>query len=165
MPTPSTDRIERQIFLRAPRARVWQALVDAERFGQWFGARFSGAFVQGALVSGQIAPTTMDDEVARMQAPHAGLPLYMEIVSIEPQTRFAFRWHPHAVDASAEYAREPTTLVEFTLADVDGGVMLTVTESGFDTMPIERRATSFEQNAHGWTLQMQLIEKYVARPD
>ena len=165
MPAASTDRIEKQVCLRAPRARVWQALAEAERFGQWFGARFDGAFVQGTMVSGQIAPTSMDDEIARMQSPHTGMPLHIEIVRIEPQTRFAFRWHPHAVDANADYTPEPTTLVEFTLADVDGGVMLTVTESGFDAIPIARRATSFEQNAHGWTLQMTLIEKYVARPD
>ncbi len=165
MPTPSTDRIEKQVLLRAPRARVWQALVDADRFGQWFGARFNGAFVQGTIVSGEIAPTTMDDEIARMQAPHAGLPLFIEIVRLEPQTHFAFRWHPHAVDGNADYTPEPTTLVEFTLTDVDGGVMLTVTESGFDAIAIERRATAFEQNAQGWTMQMKLIGNYVARPD
>ena len=114
MATPPTDRIEKHVILRAPRARVWQALVDADRFGQWFGARFDGAFVQGAMLSGHIVPTTMDDEIARMQEPHAGLLLCIEIVCIEPQTRFAFRWHPHAIDRDADYRPEPTTLVEFT---------------------------------------------------
>ena len=28
-----TDRIEKKIHLRAPRARVWRALADAEEFG------------------------------------------------------------------------------------------------------------------------------------
>ena len=32
----STDKIEKQIVLRAPRERVWKALADAEAFGQWF---------------------------------------------------------------------------------------------------------------------------------
>ena len=39
----SDDKIEKRILLRAPRARVWQALADAEAFGQWFGVKLSGA--------------------------------------------------------------------------------------------------------------------------
>ena len=29
----STDRIEEQVLLRAPRARVWRALTNADEFG------------------------------------------------------------------------------------------------------------------------------------
>lgn len=37
MPTAtSTDRIEKEIVLKAPRARVWRALTNAPEFGQWF---------------------------------------------------------------------------------------------------------------------------------
>jgi len=35
----STDRIEKQIGLKAPRARVWRALTDPGEFGQWFGVK------------------------------------------------------------------------------------------------------------------------------
>ena len=38
----STDRIEREILLKAPRARVWRALSDAEEFGDWFGVALKG---------------------------------------------------------------------------------------------------------------------------
>jgi len=38
----STDRIERKILLKAPRARVWRALSDAPEFGGWFGVDFKG---------------------------------------------------------------------------------------------------------------------------
>ena len=40
------DRIEKSILLRAPRARVWKALADADAFGQWFGIKLNGAFVE-----------------------------------------------------------------------------------------------------------------------
>ena len=40
--------------------------------------------------------------------------------------------------------------------------MLTVTESGFDQIPIERRAKAFAANEGGWAAQMKLIEKYLA---
>ena len=36
-----TDRIEKQIVLKAPRARVWRAISDKTEFGAWFGDRKS----------------------------------------------------------------------------------------------------------------------------
>jgi hypothetical protein len=73
----------------------------------------------------------------------------------------AFRWHPFSVDRQVDYSKEPTTLVEFSLEEVSGGVLLTVTESGFDKIPIERRAAAFTSNEGGWTMQMTLIQRYV----
>ena len=42
-------------------------------------------------------------------------------------------------------------------------VMLTVTESGFDRIPLERRAKAFTANEEGWTMVVTLIEKYLAQ--
>jgi uncharacterized protein YndB with AHSA1/START domain len=36
----STDRIEREILLKAPLSRVWSALSNPEEFGAWFGVAF-----------------------------------------------------------------------------------------------------------------------------
>jgi len=41
-------------------------------------------------------------------------------------------------------------LVEFAIEEVPGGVQLTMTESGFDSIPLERRAKAFSGNEHGW---------------
>jgi len=57
---------------------------------------------------------------------------------------------------------EPTTLIAFALDEVAGGTMLTVTESGFDRISLERRAKAFTANEQGWEMQMKLIEKYLA---
>jgi uncharacterized protein YndB with AHSA1/START domain len=51
MPT-TTDRIEKEIVLRAPRARVWRALTDAAEFGTWFGVKMEGAFAPKTRVRG-----------------------------------------------------------------------------------------------------------------
>jgi uncharacterized protein YndB with AHSA1/START domain len=158
----TTDQIEKQILLRAPHARVWQALTDAREFGTWFGMKFDGSFTPGAHVAGIIVPTAVDAEVARAQQPYAGTPFEITIDRIEPERRFAFRWHPFAVAPGVDYSHEPTTLVEFILEDVPDGVMLTVRESGFDRVPLERRAKAFAANEGGWTIQMRLIEKYLA---
>jgi uncharacterized protein YndB with AHSA1/START domain len=162
MATVTTDRIEKQVLLRAPHARVWRALTDAQEFGTWFGMKFDGSFTPGARVAGVIVPTAVDAEVARAQQPYEGTPFEITIDRIEPERLFAFRWHPFAVDPGVDYSRELTTLIEFLLEDVPGGVMLTVRESGFDQVPLERRAKAFAANESGWTIQMTLIEKYLA---
>jgi hypothetical protein len=76
---------------------------------------------------------------------------------------FAFRWHPFAVERGADYSYEPTTLVVFELEDAANGRMLTVSESGFDEIPLARRAKAFIANEQGWTMVVTLIERYLAQ--
>ena len=163
MSVPSTDRIEKQVLLHAPRTRVWQALTDAREFGTWFGVKFDGPFTPGSLLRGVIVPTRVDAEVAKAQRPYEGLPFEITVDRIEPEKLFAFRWHPFAVERGVDYSREPTTLVEFALEDVPSGILLTVTESGFDQIPLARRAKAFTANEGGWTMVMTLIEKHLAQ--
>jgi uncharacterized protein YndB with AHSA1/START domain len=158
----NTDRIEKKVLLKASRERVWQAISNADQFGQWFGVAFDGPFVAGAHLSGKIAPTTVDKEVAKLQEPYAGKAFEFLVERIEPRERISFRWHPFAVEPGVDYSREPTTLIVFALQDQDEGTLLTISESGFDRIPLERRAKAFAANDHGWSMQAQLIEKYLA---
>jgi uncharacterized protein YndB with AHSA1/START domain len=158
----NADRIEKEVVLRAPLDRVWRAISDADEFGQWFGVRFDGPFVAGTSVTGVITPTTVDEDVARAQEPHAGKSDTWQIVAVEPQRRLAFRWHPYGVEDDVDYSREPTTLVEFTLAETSDGVLLRIVESGFDAIPAERRVSAFEANSEGWAAQTELVRKYLA---
>jgi len=41
--------------------------------------------------------------------------------------------------------------------------MLTITEAGFDRIPLGRRAKAFAANEQGWLAQTKLIEKYLAQ--
>ena len=157
-----TDRIEKRIVLHASRARVWNALSDAKEFGEWFGVRFDGPFVAGAPLRGVIVPTQADVEIAKLQEPYAGRAFDITVDRIEPQRLFSFRWHPYAVEPGVDYSKEPTTLVVFTLEEQPDGIRLTVTESGFDQIPLDRRAQAFGANEGGWEKQMTLIEKHLA---
>lgn len=159
MKTP--DRIQKTIVLRAPLARVWGALSDASQFGAWFGVDLEGPFVAGQPIRGVMRPTQVDPEVAKMQEPYAGQPFRGTVETIEPMRLFSFRWHPYDIDPGADLSKEPTTLVEFVLEEVGGGTHLTVTESGFDKIPLERRAEAFKANEGGWEHQTKLIEKYL----
>jgi len=157
----STDRIEKKLLLRAPRARVWRALADSTEFGAWFGMKFEGPFAPGTCVHGMIVPTTVDAEVGKAQKPYEGIRFDIAIDRMEPERLFSFRWHPGAVEPGIDYSVEPATLVAFELEQVAEGVMLTVTESGFDRIPLARRAKAFTANEAGWSMMMKLIEKYV----
>jgi uncharacterized protein YndB with AHSA1/START domain len=163
MSTVTTDRIEKQVLLRAPHARVWRALTDAEEFGTWFGMKLDGPFTPNTVRRGLIFPTTVDADVAKAQQPYEGTPFEITIDRIEPERLFSFRWHPFAIDRHVDYSKEPTTLITFVLEDVPSGVLLKVTESGFDQIPLERRANAFTANEGGWTMVMKLIEKYLAQ--
>lgn len=148
-----TDRIEKNVVLQAPRSRVWRAISNAKEFGEWFRVNLEGAFAEGATVRGRITHPGYEHVTMELQ-----------IERIEPETYFAYRWHPYAIDASVDYSQEPTTLVEFRLDEAKGGTSLTIVESGFDLIPLSRRAESFRMNDKGWTGQMKSIEQYVARP-
>ena len=145
----TTDRIEKQVLLRAPRARVWRAITNSEEFGSWFGVKFDGPFKVGAPQRGVLVGTTVDENVAKMQREYKDIPFEITVDRIEPERIFAFRWHPYGVERGVDYSAEPTTLVTFTLEEMPNGTKLTVTESGFDRIPLERRAKALAANEGG----------------
>jgi uncharacterized protein YndB with AHSA1/START domain len=158
----TNDRIEKKVLLRAPLERVWRAVSDAGQFGAWFGVAFDGPFVAGARLTGRIVPTKADEEVAKLQKPYEGATFEIYVDRIEAERLFSFRWHPFAIDPTFDYSKEPTTLVVFELEEAAGGTLLTITESGFDRIPLARRAQAFTSNEGGWAHQARLIEKYLA---
>ena len=146
------DRIEKRIEIAAPVSRVWNALTDSRQFGEWFLVKMDGPFVAGKPVAGQI--THPGYEHVRME---------IVVEAIQPQTLFSFTWHPYAVDPNVDYSQEESTLIEFRLQPSPGGALLTVTESGFDKVPAERRAEALLRNDSGWAQQMKNIQAYVTK--
>ena len=145
-----SDRIEKQIELKAPVSRVWRAITDYREFGQWFRVKLDGPFVPGQPSRGHI--TYPGYEHLRWEA---------VVQAMEPERLFSFTWHPYAIDPAADYSQEPPTLVEFRLEPRAGGTLLLVTESGFDQIPGNRRLEAFQRNEGGWTEQMKNIEAHV----
>jgi uncharacterized protein YndB with AHSA1/START domain len=149
--TSSTDRIEKRVEVRAPRARVWRAIANANEFGAWFGIKLEGGFAAGATIQGRLTIPNYDH-----------LTLEMQIERIEPEHYFSYRWHPYAIDPEVDYSTEPTTLVEFQLAETAGGTAVTIVESSFDQIPLARRAEAFRMNDAGWAGQAKKLAQYVA---
>lgn len=145
----STDRIQKSIVLNAPRSKVWGALTDSQRFGQWFQTTVEGPFVAGQRAHGKI--TYPGYEHLRFE---------VVVEQMEPERLFSWRWQPGG-DPNVDPA-EPTTLVVFELEEVPEGTRLTVTESGFDRIPVARRAKAYRENTEGWTGQFENLRKYLA---
>ena len=146
------DRLEKRIELKAPVARVWQALTDHREFGEWFRVKLDGPFVPGEVSRG-----------------HMTYPGYEHLVweavvkQMEPERLFSFTWHPYAVDPKVDYSKETPTLVEFRLEATAHGTLLTVTESGFHNIPVHRREAAILRNDSGWAQQLMNIEAHVAK--
>lgn len=145
----STDRIEKTMVLRAPRAKVWRALTDPAQFGEWFGAQLKDPFTPGARVRG---PSTA--------CGHEGYVMDMTIDRVEPEQLFSWRWQPGG-DPNADPSG-PMTLVVFELEEIPDGTKLTVRESGFDQIPVARRGKAYRENTEGWTGQLENLRKYLA---
>jgi uncharacterized protein YndB with AHSA1/START domain len=152
MVAQTSNQIEKHITLRAARSRVWRALTDSQEFGSWFGVALDGTFRPKSVVSGRITIKGFEN-----------VTFQITIERIDPESYFSYRWHPYAIDPDVDYSKEPTTLVEFRLEELaDGGTSLTVIESGFNRIPLERRAKAFQMNDGGWAQQMENIARHVA---
>src|SRR3954469_9182651 len=111
----TTDTIEKQVTLKAPRDRVWAALTDSKQFGVGFGCQMEGPFQAGKPIKGTMAPTQVDAETAKMQERFRGMTIELSIEKMEPMDRFSFRWHPFAIEQDVDYSGETMTLVMFEL--------------------------------------------------
>lgn len=145
-----SDRITKSTHIPVPIERVWRAISDHKEFGEWFKVALDQPFEGGKRSTGHI--THPGYEHVKWEA---------EVVAVEPPRRLAFRWHPYAIDPDVDYTNEPTTLVEFTLSERDGGTDVEVVESGFDAIPANRRDQAFRMNSQGWEAQMNNVRAYV----
>jgi len=147
----TTDRIEKKFTVTAPRSRVWRAISDSQEFGTWFRMRLDGPFAAGKAMTGNIT--------------HPGyehVKVDMVVDRIQPESYFSYKWHPYAIDTNSDYSKEPMTLVEFMLEEVKEGTAVTIVESGFDRIPLARRAEAFRMNEKGWEGQAKNLAKHVS---
>ena len=146
------DIIERQITIGAPKERVYQAIADPKQIVSWFPDAITGTLEAGAT-------PTIDfgkDHVCQIY-----------VVAANPHDYFAYRWVPGNADGTLGFLGDvlavPNTLVEFRLTDDPNGTALTLTESGFSTLPREVAEKQFEENSGGWDYMLDRLEKLFAQ--
>ena len=161
-----TDRIVKQVELKAPVSRVWEALTDHRTFGEWFRVRLDQPFFAGEESTGQMTYPGYEH-----------MPWRATVERIEPQRLFSFRWRHADGDDGSTLTDEPATLVEFRLEPVPAaqgegagrgagrgtgeGTRLTITESGFEAIADPRRLEILRGNTKGWEMQAENLKAYV----
>jgi uncharacterized protein YndB with AHSA1/START domain len=148
----STDRIEREIVISAPVARVWAVVTEPQHVGVWFGI---GEPAEIDLRPGGI-----------MRLDHGDGGQYStRIVKVDPPHYLSYRW---ASGYPGEMATgDNSTLVEFFLEPEADGTRLRVVETGFDTLriPAEREPwAGYDSHSAGWTEKVEVLRRYVEDP-
>lgn len=149
MPVQQADKIEKTVIIRAPRSKVWNALTKMEHFSKWFRVKSPEEFRPNARVN-----------LTSVYPGHEGIEMAVDVVDMEPERRFSWRWFPGGQSGPSGADDQPT-LVVFELEEVEGGTKVTVTESGFNNVSAARRAKAFESNTKGWEMQVENIRNYV----
>ena len=142
--------IQKQTLIHAPRARVWHALTNPAQFAQWFGAEFTGSFQPGVRLEMVSTGQCSSGDGSSDQ------PFFILVDRLEPEHFFSWSWSPGSALPGQEITR-----VEFRLEEVDGGTLVSVTESGFDQISLARRAKAFEENSSGWQHQLHSLAQHV----
>jgi uncharacterized protein YndB with AHSA1/START domain len=131
--------VTRTVLIHAARSAVWAALTQPALIAQWFGQTATlGELVVGG--TGEFGWVEYDNFAKVL------------ITAVEHERTFAYRWAT-SVD---EVRSDNSTEVTFTLADADGGTLLTVIETGFDRVSDTAAGISAELDDHrdGWDSEL-----------
>lgn len=139
------DKIEREIIINASKERVYAAIADPQHIVTWFPDA-----IEGDLKAGE-RPVFIFEGHGKSQT-------YIE--AMQPYDYFAFRWIPGGSDFIGDVLSVPNTLVEFRIEETDGISKVTMTESGFASLPTDIAETSFKQNDGGWTFMLDRLHKH-----
>jgi len=145
MPVP--DKLERKMVFKASRDKVWDAVTKPDMISKWFANSID-------VTSFQVGQEFTFDWAGE------GLGYARAIIeTIDPKSRFAYRWENEGVDQTKPLAEVPKTLVTFLLADVDGGTELTVIETGFLSLPTPK--VNFDTNSTGWDTELNELQAFL----
>jgi uncharacterized protein YndB with AHSA1/START domain len=145
--------IEREIFVEASPAVVFEVVSSPEHVRQWWPEEADYAVEPGA--SGHISFGGQGT---------AGEPVALSVLEVDPPRTFSFRWtHP-----AGEVARVGNSLlVTFALTAQGSGTLLRMTETGFREMGWEAATLEahYDDHATGWDHFLPRIAPYVASLD
>lgn len=143
------NEIRREIMINAPMERVWELISEP---GWWVNS--------GEIRAHEITEVPGQDNVVRVTDPEYG-DFTLEIVASRPPHEIAYRWLGGAGDGESAVV---STLITFTTQETDDGVLLQVVESGWaDVEPSEKVASEYQENAHGWAVELHAAQKHLER--
>lgn len=144
-------KIEQSIEINAPIAKVWDAIADYRKFGEWFRCKLDQPFQEGEWSTGMM--TYPGFEHVKWEA---------KVIKIEAEKCLEFTWPPYLPDESIDLSNEPWLHCTFELESIPSGTLVKITESGFDKLSAAIRDEARRGNTEGWKIQAGHIQEYVA---
>ncbi len=142
------NSIQREITINASRERVYKAISDPEQVVKWFPETIEGNYA-------------VDEQPVFGFGDHGKNQVF--IVDARPHEYFAFRWVPGGNHFLGDVLSVDTTLVEFRLSELqDGSCKVSLSETGFASLPAEIAESSHEQNSGGWNFMLGRLETLFA---
>lgn len=136
--------VERSIWIKAPRERVWKAITDPDQITSWFspGTQWRGT---GLKVGGQIS----------VYNPEMDKDMYIQVVEhLDPPRQLITRSVP-------EEAGEVPHITIWSLDEENGGTRLLLTYTGYELESADTRQQNMEQNAFGFGMMLENLKAVV----
>lgn len=139
--------VERTVWIKASRERVWQAITDPKQIQQWFspGTEWGG---------------TRLEEGGRVFVinPETGEEMYVQITEVvDPPNRLVTRTEGEAPN--------PVYVTDWQLVEENGGTWLILTYSGYEREAAETRQMNMEQNAFGFGMMLENLKAQIEGAD
>ncbi len=138
------NEIKREVIINSSKERIFAALTDPTQMISWFPDSIEGEISEGAR------PLFVFEGHGKSQT-------YIE--SVQPNDYFAYRWIPGGSDFVGDVLSVPNTLVEFRIIENEGICTVTLTETGFASLPADIAESSFTDNDGGWDYMIGRLEK------
>jgi uncharacterized protein YndB with AHSA1/START domain len=137
------DAIKREVIIKATKEEVYEAIANPEKVVTWFPDA-----VEGTYQAGEHSVFVFD---------HGKETLY--VVDAKPHEYFSYRWVPGGSGFMGDVNTVAHTLVEFRIEEKGDECVVTVSESGFASLPADMGEKSFTENSGGWEFMLGRLEK------
>jgi uncharacterized protein YndB with AHSA1/START domain len=127
--------IQRSIWIKAPRERVWQAVTDPAQVGTWFAPGTEMSQSDDGIISVYIGEMNLEVAVVEM---------------LDPPRQLTTRSLPDRV-----------VTVTYTLEEEKGGTRITVMESGLELLSEADRQMRMSHNGKTWELALENLSAYI----
>lgn len=138
--------IRKELVLKAPKAKVWDAITTREGWSGWFSDDVLGEFQVGQTI--------------RLDFGKHGVCAALVVERVEGQS-LSIQWHPGEDCDLDKYPREQMTTIKFELSDHPEGTRFVMSESGFERIPEERRAKCVDLNTEGWDYELDELRAWL----
>jgi uncharacterized protein YndB with AHSA1/START domain len=140
------DAVTCEIFIAAPRERVFEALTDPNQVSQWWGHKgryHMENFSMDVRPGGKWSTTGVS-------ATSGNISVHGEFLEIDPPRRLSYTWISSWL--------QKVTNVLWELENLNGGTLLKLTHAGF-----AGDVAATENHTHGWNLALVWLQAYAER--